>query len=431
MQPNRPRHPHIRAVRREIDAPAPKRRFRRWGARLRAALLLAVLAGGGWYFWQQVRAPKAGSQAVAIVRHGVVEESLEVDALIIRREQVVTAPVGGQVRRLANEGERVRVGSPVVEIGAGAAAPLVGSSHAAQPATAPAPSVTAAATSAAQKEYDRLSAEIYQLVAALNEARYSGQAERATSLQVQVDDLARRQIALLSQLQQRQMPQLPGPVTRPSPPPESTPGATQVTTTAAGVLLYQTDGLESILSPAEADKWSPSWLRALPYPEMAKTSDQGVAPGQPLFKVVDDLQLEMVAVVPAARFTPSQRTIMAQDGVTLWLPGKDRAVTARVERMAEEGEELLLHLSAPLPASEALRVRRMRVRLQLETFEGIILPRSAIDVQDGKTGVWVTDGSTYRFTPVRAIGGNRQEVAVEGDLAPGDQVLKELPPPPR
>lgn len=440
MQPRHPRRPIIRTVRREIALPRPPRpsaRRKRVGARLRALLLLAVVAGGGWHLWQQSRAPRVTAQPVVAVRSGAVEEALEADALIVRIEQVVTAPVAGRVRRLAAEGERVRVGAPVVEILSGSPAPAArepaagqttgGTTQAGQP-------VATTGATAAQREYDQVSGEIYRLAVALNTAKYGGEAEKVPALEAEIDGLARRQAVLSSQLHQSSSHEVPRPEPAPiTQPTSTTPSAdgTRVTSQVAGIVLYQTDGLEEVLTPEQAQAWTPSWLRALPYPDLKKTGEVAVVPGQPVFKVVDDLDLEMIVVVPAGRLTPSQRTILAESGVLLRIAGKERPMTARLRRMAEEGDSLLLHLTVPVPSSEALRVRRMRVQLLLETFEGIIVPRSAIDVQGGRTGVWVWARGEYTFTPVRTVGGNRDEVAVEGDLPPDAQVLRQLPPPGR
>ncbi|MFZ5827381.1 MAG: HlyD family efflux transporter periplasmic adaptor subunit [Bacillota bacterium] len=434
MQPRHPHRPVVRAVRRELGPPRPPAGRRRIGARLRALLLLAVIVGGGWYLWHQNRAPQAASEPVVAVRSGAVEQGLDVDALIVRREQVVTAPVAGQVRRLAAEGERVRVGAAVVEIGPASPDPAGGGSAAggsspAQPREGQ--PVAAPGATAARREYDRLNGEIYRLVVEMNTAKYAGEAEKASTLEAEINQLVLRQVALLGQLDQG-TPPAPAPAPAPAPPLQNPrPDSTRVTSQVAGILLYQTDGLEGVLAPGESERWTPSWVRGLPYPDLKQTRQETVAAGQPLFKVVDDLDLELVVVVPASRFTPSQRTIMAEEGLAVRLAGKERPLTARLIRMAEEGEELLLHLTIPLPTSETLRVRRMRVRLLLETFEGIVVPRSAIDVQDGQTGLWVRSGSGYQFTQVRVIGGNPDEVVVEGELAPDAVVLRQPPPPAR
>lgn len=433
--PRHPRHPHIRAVRREIAPPSPPRKPGRIDRRLGAALLLAALAGGGWYLWQQRSGTRAEVEPVVAIRTGTVAEALEVDGLIIRHEQVVTAPVAGQVRRLAAEGERVRVGAPVVEIGPSSAQPTEATGQTAGEGQTAGDLAARAGTSAGQREYDRLSVEIYRLAVALSNAKYTGQAEQVAALEADLDRLSRRQNRLLAELPGRNGPSdgaQPEPTPAPAPAP-ATPseGATPVETEVAGIVLYLTDGLETILDPGESDKWTPSWLRSLPYPDLKKTGEEAVAVGQPLFKVVDDLDLELIVVVPSGRLTPSQRTLMAEQGVTLRISGQEEPTTARLRGVVEEGEELLLHLTVPMPASQALRVRRMRVTLLLDSFQGMIVPRSAIDVVDGQTGVWARAGGEYRFSPVRVLGGNRDEVAVEGDLPPDGRVLRVAPPPGR
>lgn len=425
MQSPRGRHPHIRAVRREIAPPPPPPPARRGGARLGALLLVAALLGGGWYLLQQRGAPQQAPKVVA-VRKGAVESVVEVDALIARREQVVTAPVGGLVKRLATEGERVRVGTAVVEID-----PAVTES-ANPPPTSTAPPTGAGTTptrgmsSAAQREYDRLAEEIFQLVSAYNKAFYGGDWARAESLDEQLDRLGARQAALVAQWY---------PATTREPEPSATqpnrrgqlidpsPDATPVSAKGSGVVLYQVDGLEGALNLADTEHWSPSWVRALPYPAQQAGSNGVVGAGQPLFKVVDDLDLDLIAIIPSSRLTPAQRTLMQEGGVAVKIAGRERAVTARVRRMVEEGEELLLHLTVPVPATDALKLRRIRISLLLESYEGVVVPRSAIDVEGGVTGVWLFAHQKYSFIPVRVVGGNQAEVAVLGDLPPDAEIL--------
>lgn len=360
-----------------------------------------------------------------------MEEALEVDALVIRSEQVVVAPVGGVVQRMVADGEKVRLGAPVVAIGPGTASGTPPATGPAQPAES-APPPASPGTSAAQREYDRLSSQIYQLAVARNQAKYAGEAEKAADLEAQLDSLARQQAALIDQLGRAEPTQQvipPAPAIPAAPSQVVDPLATVVTADSGGVVIYRTDGLETVLRPDQADSWSLSWLRSLPYPDPKETGTGAVPAGQPVFKIVNEMDLELIVIIPAERLTEAKRTMIQQDGVTLRIPGKERTLTAQVKAMRQEGEELLLHLVGPLPAADSMAVRRIRATLLMETFEGIVVPRSAIDVQNGEQGVWVHEGGQYRFTPVRVVGGNQQEVAVKGELPP-DAMLLQAPPPP-
>ncbi len=383
-----------------------------------AVLLIGVAAG---LIWKYAIPSRAALPPLVAVRSGAVEEALEVDALVIRSEQVVVAPTSGSVKRLVGEGEKVRLGAPVVAI-----SPATASAPAVPPA--PVQPVANPGTSAAEREYDRLTGQIYQLAVALNQAKYGGETEKAAELEEQLDSLARQQAALLDQTGT----EAPSPISQVLPPtgdPDSPdPLATRVVADAGGIVLYQTDGLEAVLTPEQAETWTASWIRSLPYPEQKQTGSGLVAPGQPLFKVVDEMDLELMIIVPAQRLTGARRTLIQQDGITLRLPNSERTLAARVKSLREEGEDLLIHLVVPMPASEVLSVRRLRATLLMEVFEGIIIPRSAIDVQDGKQGVWTYEAGTYEFLPVRVVGGNQQEIAVTGDLDPDAQVLQTPPP---
>ncbi|MBY6274885.1 HlyD family efflux transporter periplasmic adaptor subunit [Symbiobacterium thermophilum] len=201
-----------------------------------------------------------------------------------------------------------------------------------------------------------------------------------------------------------------------------------ITTPVSGVVFYQTDGLEEVLTPEAVAGWGPEAFSTLPYPDTREIADGPVEAGEPLFKLVDDLSLEMLLRVSADSLSESQQAVLPGQEVELQVSGRDLPLTARVVRLAAAGPDLLVHLEAPLPSADALRLRRMRVSLLLAEYEGIILPRAAIDVEQGRTGVWIAQRGGYRFVPVRVLGGTADEVAVEGDVPPDAQVLTAPPP---
>jgi len=479
--------------------PRARRRRRRW-----PVVLLAVVAlGAGLYVWKPVPLPSAAPaepEPLAGVRRGILKVTLDADAVLVRRETVYRAPQAGTVRRLAEEGARVRVGGQVVAFTPGAAAPRgrggelsSGQTASATDQGAPAAGRGAAAidrgaptadrgtlasdrsgapaadrpttppdrssarqsavlpltASPVRQEYDRLAAELYATAVALQQAQLRG--EETASYQQRLDELAHEQLALLPALQRDMakagteaapLPDGAGQASDPQPAsggaeaalpdlPEDLPAGVEqvITTRVSGVVLYQTDGLESILTPEAVAAWGPSALYRLPYPTVDEISDGPVASGEPLFKLVDDLTVEMLLLVPGDSLSESQRAALPGREVQLQVSGRDLPLTAQVLRVAAEGSDLLIHLEAPVPSAEALRLRRMRVSLLIAEFEGTIVPRSAIDVEGGRTGVWVAERNGYRFEPVRVLGGTAGEVAVEEELPPDTQVLTAPPPP--
>ncbi|HLN62933.1 MAG TPA: HlyD family efflux transporter periplasmic adaptor subunit, partial [Symbiobacteriaceae bacterium] len=195
-----------------------------------------------------------------------------------------------------------------------------------------------------------------------------------------------------------------------------------VTGDTAGVLVYQIDGLEGALGAAGAGQWKPSWFRSLT--AEPRKAGQSVTAGEPLLKVVDNLSLNVLAVVPAAMLDG----LGADQRIILRFADPDTPpVVARIARREIEGSEALLVLTAPVFPEELTWNRKVKVTLVFGSYQGLVVPRSAIDVRDGRQGVWVVDGTHESFRPVRVLGGNSAEVALEADLVPGLLVRTEAP----
>jgi putative membrane fusion protein len=374
-------------------------------------------------------------ETVTLTR-GTVELALPLDTLVVRKEQVYTAPAAGRVRPLVEEGQRVRVGAPVVRIlpesapatgspATGSQTPATGSSVPAIGTHTPATGIQTDAGIRAQ--IDALSEQIYQTALAANQARDKGDEQERERLMGLMDQMSARQADLAAQLGRTAAVVLPEPVQQPQP---QTPAATaqepkalaEVSTEVAGVLTYQTDGMEGVLIPGGSKTWTPSLIRSLA-PEPRKTGET-VAKGAPLFKVVDNLSLSLLAVVPAG----SLDGVPADARLFLRFPGhEEQPVATRVTRWDPVGGEQILLMTAPVFPEEFTQVRRVRATLVIGSFSGAIVPRSAIDVRDGKQGIWVIKGRTPVFYPARVVGGNEQDVALETDLQPGISVVKAAP----
>ncbi|HLN65386.1 MAG TPA: HlyD family efflux transporter periplasmic adaptor subunit, partial [Symbiobacteriaceae bacterium] len=211
------RRDHVRVLRRTIDAPPPIwQRFRLLFALLTAASLVAASAA---FFGLRAAQP-----ATVEVRHGTVEVLLDVDAVVVRKEKVYIAPTSGQLRRLAAEGQRVRVGASVAQVVPGPPATGKSTQTPAQtPAQAPTQVPTQAPTQAPtgastgqdplRRQIDALSNQIYQTAVAVNKAKANGDAQETARLQAELDSLATRQYDLAQQLGR----QTTAPVVAPAP----------------------------------------------------------------------------------------------------------------------------------------------------------------------------------------------------------------------
>lgn len=401
MQPSRAKSRHLQAVRRQIEPPWHRRYL--WRA-LAGMLVGAAAIGAGLAFWlPQPPAP----DAIIELRPGTVEIAIQADAMVVRTERVYTAPARGHARRLADDGQRVRVGAPVVAI-------LSGGPEESAGAPAPVP----VSEAASRRELEQISAELYRLATEAARARDLGDGEAQARYQAELDRVGLRQWELSRQLGSAQAP-----IAIPAPPPGGRLEA-EVLADSAGILVYQIDGLEAVLTPTVTSGWTPSWFRSLvtaPRP----TAEGPVAVGDPIFKVVDNLTIGLLLLVSEGAL-PAE--LPADGRVQLHFPAwPGRLVAARITAVEREGGEVLLHLSAPVFPGELTGLRRVRVTLLFERYGGMVAPRSAIDIRDGKQGVWVHNQGDPYFHPVRVLGGNAQEVALETSLQAGTRLLRTAP----
>ncbi|HYF95799.1 MAG TPA: HlyD family efflux transporter periplasmic adaptor subunit [Symbiobacteriaceae bacterium] len=398
------RRSNLRALRREL--PPHRRPASGWRRALLAALAGIAVLGAAALVYRNLPVPV---ETVALTQ-GSVEITYAVDGLIARQEEVYTAPADGRLRRLVAEGQRVRVGSPVAEIVEAGTA-----QEPAPPGTPPDP--VPQGDIAIRREIDRITAAIYDRASAINLAKANGDGEAAARLQDELDQLAVRQEELSQQLGRSQpVVVAPAPLLSPEQPVGRALGVIKAGT--SGIVIYQTDGLEGRLS----GELKPSALAAMgPRPH---APGETVRQGEAVLKIVDNLNTTLLAVLPEEALT----RLGGANRVTIRLDGRDaRPVSGRITGQVREGGQVLLTLSASAMPEELVLQRRFRATLVMGAYEGLTVPRTALDVRDGLQGVWVLEGLETRFHPVRVLGGNDQVLALETDLAVGVRVLRYAP----
>ncbi|MGI6037075.1 MAG: HlyD family efflux transporter periplasmic adaptor subunit [Limnochordia bacterium] len=310
-----------------------------------------------------------------ISRHGVMELGFQVEALAVRREQTFYAPIPGRISLLVPAGQRVQGGSVIVEIWdegqlQGASARLE--------------------ESRAQWRDGELAAleHIYQLDKEIKALEAQGKGSQ------KLEDLKACREALLSQTE-REISAW-----------ESSVG--HITIPTAGVIHYELDGLEGVLTPEGVLSYSKEELVKLTPQRIKRTDGQEVAAGDPLFRLLPDHQLYLLTFIP-----PVDEPVRRGQRVEVHIPGFPE-LAARVEGLGQPGEEqaLLLALDRYLPAFDTLR--QLPVKIIIQRHRGTILPASAVRESRGRIGVYIQTPEGPLFQPVKVLGRQGEEVCVGG-----------------
>lgn len=408
-----------RTVRKHLYAVQPQPRGSRYRWFWWSVALSLAIAGTVWGYLHVTAGPPPETVVAA---RGMLEVTAGAEALLVRRETVHLSPAAGEAVRLVDEGERVRVGSHVVEVRPAAAS---------KPDPVPPPEVEPDAAGKEQQlqemiaQFRALNEQIYRLAAQLREAESKGDAAAVEKLQEQMDDLAQKQGELADRmvaLEQGRKPAQVRPKQQASRP--AGPGAASlVEAQAAGIVVYRVDGLEHRHSPASLNRLTPAQVKALTAEE--KVLDGMVQAGQPLFKVVENTRLWSALLVPSADAADLKQ---GQRVTTRLQSFAGKPVAWRVDRKVTQGDETLLVLvSESTFPDELVTPRRTPVHLVLKQHSGFVVPAGAIQFQSDRAGVYLWDGRKSRFQPVKVIGKTGTHVAFEAEIEEGARLLTMAP----
>jgi RND family efflux transporter MFP subunit len=164
------------------------------------------------------------------------------------------------------------------------------------------------------------------------------------------------------------------------------------------------------------------------------TPGASVAPGDVLFKIVDTAELWIRARVPeqdASRIQTEQNAAYQPSGLAQWLPltvvgDQTNASLVDVGRVVDATSrtvDVIYSLKSPDPR---LRVGALvRVSLPLgERFSGVVVPRTAVLEEDGRTVVYVQlDGEHFEERTVRLGPSAAGVVAIQQGLEPGARIV--------
>ena len=187
----------------------------------------------------------------------------------------------------------------------------------------------------------------------------------------------------------------------------------------AGYFSSVTDGLEEELTPDFLMNAMPDQFQAYENRPLADTGAVG--------KLVTSIKWYYACVVQ----TDSLRNLREGDRVEVsFAYDFPSTIRMRVERISRaEGDNCLLVLSSDQYIQNAVTTRRQSADLIFDTKSGLRVPKTAIYVVDGESGVYVLEGAEARFKPVTILYDNGESFVVALDksstknLWPEDEII--------
>jgi len=178
---------------------------------------------------------------------------------------------------------------------------------------------------------------------------------------------------------------------------------TPVYSPKSGVFVPSTDGFESEITPNIIEALTPSSLKK--YLEQTKKITKNVHQ----YKIDDDFTWYVAVSVSASEASD----LKVGSTVNLRFPNLSMdTVECTIEKISEaESGRVVVTCSSMGDVGGLYHVRQTAVQLIKNTYTGFIVDKSAIHIDDGKTGVFIDSGGIAKFKEANILI-NEQDVAI-------------------
>ncbi|MEW6726749.1 HlyD family efflux transporter periplasmic adaptor subunit [Desulforudis sp. 1088] len=174
----------------------------------------------------------------------------------------------------------------------------------------------------------------------------------------------------------------------------------------AGVVYFNLDGLEEMLSPDRPDA-----LRTIPgVKPLRRSAGDVLCKGDPVARVVDNLDPVVLRVTPeSAAVTPER-----YEPGAMWILCVDRQDYRGRVVASLPGEEATLFLRLERYPDCCLRERFLTCQAVVGELDGLLVPRSAIICRGEQEGIFVVYKGSSQWVPVEILGQLNDKVSIKG-----------------
>lgn len=348
----------------------------------------------------------------SVASNGVIERSFSGEGLMVRAELPVTAPVGGVVTMLVEDGQRVPLGQIVAEIREDHREEV---SVALDAIDAEIFSLDREAQRLADDMHlrlDGLKRRIKEVESELASALAVGLDQSATTLGETLDGLYKelettdREFAVQRQALEADrsaLVQKRNEVLR-----SASANVMVVRAPAPGVVSYAYDGLEGRYEPGRVD--DALWSEVGQAVALETVADgKQVGPGDTLFRLIDNFESHVFV-----RFGSSPELVSGQAVWLRWAGQTGPGVRARVLSVHNRADGVGVWFSIDTYDQSFGHLRHLgEVTVVTSRIEGVVVPRRAIAVDNGRPGIYLVADGTPIFRYVSVLGVDAESAVVD------------------
>lgn len=351
-----------------------------------------------------------------LVRQGVLENSVQVEGIVVREEWVYTSEEGGVFESSFADGARVSSGEKLGTVYFGEVSSQAASQLKSINQQIAQLEAKEEVFESGMNDPEKINTRIADLVGELVNASIACNGKKFSELQNEISQLHDRRLVLegkkqegtseLDQLYQQKAELEAGLRTE------------DIYAQQAGMFTYLTDGFETRVGVSTLSDLTPGDVETLLETQIANVAAEFSA--QPIAKVVNNFKWYFVFNLTVQQLD----TLKVGDEVHLRFSGdQSESIPAKVATVSQEQNgQVCVSVSCMTDVKTAFTNRKLKIELIKQRYEGSCFSRSAVRVRDDVSGVFVVKDGVAVFCPVEILYGTDETVIISSEQSEGNQV---------
>lgn len=368
--------------------------------KLRFFLISFVLI---YLIFRSVPALYASNIKTTLIEEGSIEEAIYMNGLIVKNEKIYRSEGDGEVNTLIDEGERVKVGTKIAEITLNNdqsalttklneinekinAVEKINEESKSKSDSEKADQNVESLLYMIQKS---IITEDYGQVSDLKEQLYNSIGKKTT---VSGDDtLSSKSLDQLKEEREKLKNEIKN-------------NTINYFSQEAGIVSFQTDGLEEVLNGNNINKYTFDDIIKVEEKSKSIKDNDGVNVGEPIFKIMDNYCWYLIAYIDEKE----KIDFLEKDNfVKLVINDDNNRLKGRVIKINKKKGQAFVVFKFDSYFHNYYNLRNVDVKLIKSSNEGLKIPQKAICKKEGITGVYIKDTSgVIKFRPINILGKN-------------------------
>lgn len=349
-----------------------------------------------------------------IIRIGELEDSLNVDAYIVRDERAINSPLDGISIRVINEGEKIKAGDTIATVLNKSSEKLLDDLKTLDLRIIKAQKEKSENDDFFSEDVRKLDKEIEEKLMLVIAQGNSNSLSKAKVIKSEIDGLIQKKASITGSLSssdayikslKKEKSMLQGRVNE---------NTKNIDSNSPGIISYIVDGYEELLNPEKIFDLTPKDLEGIKIRENNKDMDDlSVEYNKPFVKVIKGIDYYTVFVMDKKR----AGNFKVDDSLGIRINDIDKVVPGIVSYKSNEIEgKYVIAVKSDRALSETAALRKINIDLIKKYYDGLRVPVKSlinIDLESKKAQIALVRANRAKFVPVRIIGRNNEFAIID------------------